>query len=67
MGLAQINMDIPVVFQKLGFCQSQRLDFSSIEAVPYPRDRGDAERAKRRDADKGKNQFLECDGYKVSE
>ena len=54
---------IPIALQKLKFCQSQRLDFSPVEAVPYPGDRGDAERAKRQDADKGKNQFLECDGY----
>lgn len=54
---------IPIAFQKLEFYPSQRLDFSPVEAVPYPGDRGDAERAKRQDADKGKNQFLECDGY----
>ncbi|MCB1082336.1 MAG: HEAT repeat domain-containing protein, partial [Chlamydiia bacterium] len=54
---------IPIAFQKLEFCQSQRLDFSSTEAVPYPGDRGDAERVKREDADKEKNQLLKSFGY----
>ncbi|WP_194847746.1 VWA domain-containing protein [Candidatus Neptunochlamydia vexilliferae] len=32
--------------QEWGICQSQRLRFNSLEAVPYPGDRGDGEGAK---------------------
>ena len=38
------NLDIPIVFQNLEFCQNQRPRFSPIEAASYPGDRSDAEK-----------------------
>lgn len=56
-------MSIPIEFQNLGISQSQRPRFKSIEGASYPRDRGDAERFKDRDAEKEKNQVLKHDRY----
>ena len=55
---------IPRVFQNLGISQNQRSRFGPIETASYPRDRGDADRAKDRDADTGKNQVLNHERYK---
>ncbi|MBF5059175.1 AMP-binding protein [Candidatus Neptunochlamydia vexilliferae] len=55
---------MPKQDQELGICQSQRSRFSSLEAVPYPGDRGDAEGAKDGDAGAGKNQFVSMFGHK---
>ncbi|WP_320412048.1 heavy metal translocating P-type ATPase [Candidatus Neptunochlamydia vexilliferae] len=55
---------IPKQLQELGICQSQRSKFSSLEAVPYPGDRGDAEGVKGRDVGADKNQFRKFFGYK---
>ncbi|MBF5059746.1 UTP--glucose-1-phosphate uridylyltransferase [Candidatus Neptunochlamydia vexilliferae] len=54
---------IPKQVQELGACQSRRFRFSSLEAVPYRGDRGDAEGVKDGDAGAGKNQFLNLFGY----
>ncbi|WP_194847144.1 trehalase family glycosidase [Candidatus Neptunochlamydia vexilliferae] len=54
---------IPKQIQELGICQSRRPRFSSLEAVPYRGDRGDAEGVKDGDAGVGKNQFLNLFGY----
>ncbi|MBF5058985.1 hypothetical protein [Candidatus Neptunochlamydia vexilliferae] len=51
----------------MGVCQSQRSRFSSLEAVSYRRDRGDAEGVKDGDAGAGKNQFLNLLGYQIIE
>lgn len=56
-------MLIPRVFQNLGISQNQRSRFGPIETASYPRDRGDADRAKDRDADTGKNQVLIRERY----
>ncbi|MBF5059295.1 hypothetical protein NEPTK9_000805 [Candidatus Neptunochlamydia vexilliferae] len=47
----------------MGICQSLRPRFRSLEAVPYPGDRGDAEGVKGGDAGVGKNQLLNLFGY----
>ncbi|WP_194848228.1 YjbH domain-containing protein [Candidatus Neptunochlamydia vexilliferae] len=48
----------------MGVCQRQRSRFSSIEAVPYPGDRGDAEGGKSEGAGAGKTEILSRNGYK---
>ena len=44
-----------ILLQNLVIFQSQRSRFNPIEAAYYPKDRSDADRAKDRDADKGKS------------
>ncbi|MBF5059040.1 ATP-binding protein [Candidatus Neptunochlamydia vexilliferae] len=63
----ELKLDIPKQVQELGVCQSQRPKFRSLEAVPYRRDRGDAERVKCGDAGAGKNQFLNLFGYQTAD
>ncbi|MBF5058712.1 protein translocase subunit SecD [Candidatus Neptunochlamydia vexilliferae] len=60
--LAQ-SASIPKQVQELGISQSQRPRFSSLEAVPYLEDRGDAEGVKDGNAGAGKNQLLSLFGY----
>ncbi|WP_194848210.1 hypothetical protein [Candidatus Neptunochlamydia vexilliferae] len=65
-GVSEVGMvaAIPKHIQEPGICESQRPRFSSTEAVPYPRDRGDAEGVKDGDAGAGKNRSLDEFGYK---